>query len=81
MSEYKVNQAILALKQISSDTTIPKSIIQRVEHTIRLLQAKEEIPIKISKALTEIEEITFDNNIASMTRTQLFNISTILEII
>lgn len=81
MSEYKVNQAILALKQISSDTTIPKSIIQRVEHTIRLLQAKEEIPIKISKALTEIEEITFDNNIESITRTQLFNISTILEII
>ncbi len=81
MSEYKVNQAILALKQIISDTTIPKNIIQRVEHTIKLLQAKEEIPIKVSKALTEIEEITFDNNIESITRTQLFNISTILEII
>ncbi len=81
MGQEQVNQAIMVLKEITSDSTIPKSILLKVQNTIRFLESKEETPIKVSKALTEIEELTLDNNIEPITRTQLFNVSSILEII
>lgn len=81
MTEEKVNQVITALKEISLDNTIPKSILVKVQTTIKFLESNEDTSIKVSKALGEIEELTLNNNMESITRTQLFNIASILEII
>lgn len=74
-------KALNALKELQSDATLPKNIINKIDNTIRFLESDGEIPIIVSKAISEIEDLTENNNMESFTRTQLFNVVSILEII
>jgi len=74
-------KAISALKELQSDSTLPKNITSKIDNTIRFLESDGEVPIIVSKAISEIEDLTENNNMESFTRTQLFNVVSILEII
>lgn len=74
-------KAISALKELQSDATLPKNITSKIDNTIRFLESDGEVPIIVSKAISEIEDLTENNNMESFTRTQLFNVVSILEII
>jgi len=74
-------KAISALKELQSDATLPKNITSKIDNTIRFLESGGEVPIIVSKAISEIEDLTENNNMESFTRTQLFNVVSILEII
>jgi len=77
----KITDAIDVLQEMLEDNTVPKNVRARLEKTIIVLQQKEENKIKISRALHEIEEISSDTNMQADTRTQLFNVASMLEII
>ena len=77
----KITDAIDMLQEMLEDNTVPKNVRARLEKTIIVLQEKEEHKIKISRALHEIEEISSDTNMQADTRTQLFNVASMLEII
>ena len=74
-------KAISALKELQSDSTLPKNITSKIDNTIRFLESDGEVPIIVSKAISEIDDLTENNNMESFTRTQLFNVVSILEII
>jgi len=80
-STENLNKVIVALKDIESDSTVPKNVKAKITSIIKILEDKGEISIKVSKVLNEIEQISEDVNIPSFTRTQLFQISSMLEVV
>ena len=62
------------------DNPMPKNIRAKIDKTIELLQKDEEHKTKISKAMHELEDISNDTNMQSDTRTQIFNIISVLEV-
>lgn len=80
-TEDRLSNVINTLKELESDATSPKNIKARIVTVIKILEGKEEMSIKVSKALHELESLADDTNMPSFIRTQLFNISSMLEVV
>ena len=74
-----LQSVIDALKELGEDTSVPKNIKARIQEIIAILNQKEESSIKVNKSLHLLEEIAEDTNIKSYTRTQLWNVVSLLE--
>ena len=71
-----------ALEELLGDNTVPRNIKSRVDSVIKILQDEEQdMSIKINKALSELDDISDDSNIQAFTRTQIWNIVSMLEMI
>lgn len=81
MSESKIGQIVAALSELMEDSTVPKNVKARVEMTLKTFNENLEDAIKVSKALHQLEEITEDSNIQPYTRTQIWNVISMLEIV
>ena len=77
--QEQLNSILEVLKELSEDSTVPKNVKAKVLEVIDILKSSEELSLKISKALQELEEISDDNNLQSFTRTQIWNITSMLE--
>ena len=80
-SEDLLNQAITALEMLSGDPTLPRNFTAKLSETVKLLKQNSETKTKVSKALHTLEEISYDNNIDSMARSQIYNVVSMLEIV
>jgi len=78
--KQKLQNVIDLLNQMLEENAVPKNVRARIDKTIILLQKDEESQIKISKAMHELEDISNDTNMQSDTRTQIFNIISVLEV-
>ena len=79
MNEEELNQIIEALEELEKDMTIPRNVKQKIQKTIQILREKSEISIKVNKALNELDEMADDANMQPYTRTQLWNLVSMLE--
>ncbi|MFT4305211.1 MAG: UPF0147 family protein [Candidatus Woesearchaeota archaeon] len=71
-----------ALNEMINDATVPKNVKIKLNLTLKALSDNnEDISLRINKALNELDELTDDINIESFTRTQLWNIVSMLEMI
>lgn len=77
----KVNEVIEALDDMLNDSTIPKNVKNKIQSTMDALKEEIEISLRVNKALQELDELTDDINIEPYTRTQLWNIVSMLEMI
>jgi uncharacterized protein (UPF0147 family) len=77
----ELTMVIAALRELEQDNQIPKNVKSKITGTITVLQQDGEMPIKVSRALQELEQLTEDNNMQAYTRTQIFNIVSLLEVI
>ncbi|MBW3015221.1 UPF0147 family protein [Candidatus Woesearchaeota archaeon] len=72
--------AIIDLMQdLSEDPTVPRNIKNKILELIETLKEDVELSIKINKVLSELDEISDDSNLQAFTRTQLWNIVSMLE--
>lgn len=69
------------LKELTEDHTVPRNIKTKVQEIIEILSADEELSLKVSKALAELEDVSNDTNMQPFTRTQIWNIISSLEMI
>ncbi len=76
-----LNQVLFALQELEQDVTTPKNVKAKISTTIKVLNEKSELSIKVSKALNELESIAEDINVQPYTRTQIFNIVSLLEVV
>ncbi len=76
-----LQQVLVALQELNEDSTTPKNVKSKVENTIKMLNANAELSIKVSKALNELEEVADDSSVQAHTRTQIFNIVSLLELV
>jgi uncharacterized protein (UPF0147 family) len=74
-----VNKIIVELKEILGDASVPKNIKENIEKVIKTLSEEGDLSIKISKVLSELDEVSNDTNIQPYTRTQIWNIVSMLE--
>ena len=78
--EENVEKIIEHLKQLQKDSTIPRNVKSKFDEMTRLLSnKKEEYGLRINKALNVIEGISEDANLQPYTRTQIWNVASMLE--
>ena len=78
--EHKKTESISPmLNELKEDMTVPKNVRTKIEKVIEILNDNAEMPIKVSKALNELEEVADDVNLQSYTRTQIWNVISALE--
>lgn len=75
----RLQQIINALTELSGDNTVPRNVKNQLARAIAVLNSDEEHRIKVSKALEELDEVIDDPNMQPYTRTQLWNIVSLLE--
>ncbi len=79
MSEQQLGMIIEALNDLLTDSTVPKNVKIKVETIINTLKDKSDVSMKVNRVLNDLDEITGDINLQSYTRTQLYNIVSLLE--
>lgn len=73
-------QAILdSLTALFEDPVVPRNVKLKIEAVIKILNEDAETSIKVNKALHELDDIAGDSNMQVFTRTQLWNIVSMLE--
>ncbi|MBI5393283.1 UPF0147 family protein [Candidatus Woesearchaeota archaeon] len=80
MDERIIN-IIAALEELSNDHAVPKNVKIRIENSIKDLKQDDDPSISVNKALNELDQIADDTNMESFTRTQIWNIVSMLEMI
>jgi len=75
----KYKPVIEMMDRIINDRTVPRNIRQAVEDAKNSLFSKEPEELRISSAITTLDEITNDPNMPLYTRTQIWNIVSLLE--
>jgi len=79
MPENQLKEIIGLLSEMETDSTVPKNIKLKAQGIIKLLNGEEEVSIRVSRALSEMEDIADDVNLPPYTRTQVWNIVSLLE--
>ena len=77
MSEFK--KVVNSISELSDDLSTPRNLKERLKHISKLMNQDLEDSLKINKALDELDEIVNDNNLEPYTRTQIWNIVSMLE--
>ncbi|MBD3202753.1 hypothetical protein GF327_00530 [Candidatus Woesearchaeota archaeon] len=79
MKNNQIKQVTEALVDLKQDSTVPKNIKVKIEKVINILNEESGLFLRINKALNELDDISSDNNIQSYTRTQIWNVVSLLE--
>ena len=78
--ENKLGEIITALELIEKDQAIPKNVREGVKNSMQVLREDNiKTAVKINRSLQELEELSDNPNIPVYTRTQLWNIVSLLE--
>ncbi|MFW6230624.1 MAG: UPF0147 family protein [Nanoarchaeota archaeon] len=80
MPEDEMEDILEALEDMKSDSTVPKNVKLKIDEIIKTLKRNDlEISIKVDKAQQDLDDISSDSNLQPFTRTQLWNIVSLLE--
>ena len=74
-----IQQVIKELKELQTDPTVPKNVKNTVTEIINILNDEKDVSVSVHKALNELESISDDTNIEPYTRTQLWDVASLLE--
>lgn len=75
----QVEDIIKLLSELKGDLSVPKNIRSKIEQTVCILEGNLEVSIKKNKVLNELDEVADDSNLQSYTRTQIWNVVSLLE--
>lgn len=77
--EKEIKGVVEILTELREDSGVPRNVQERLESTVGILKEKTELKIRVNKALHELDEIADDPNLQQYTRTQIWNIVSVLE--
>lgn len=76
----RFNPVVEALSELQEDTGVPRNLKCRIDEMIvEMKNPNGDSSIIINKMLGELDDLSNDINLQPFVRTQLFNISSILE--
>lgn len=75
----EMEQVMTLLDKIINDRTVPKNIRKAAEDSKNVLNSKDAPEVKISTAISILDEIINDPNMPMYTRTQIWNVVSLLE--
>jgi uncharacterized protein (UPF0147 family) len=68
------------IQQVANDRSVPRNIRIKCEDSIKILQnGKEDLAVRINTVISCMDDISNDPNIPTYTRTQIWNIVSLLE--
>ena len=70
---------LASLSEICNDITVPRNVRTHIQSLILTLKQDTELSIKVNKALNGLDEISTDANLQPYTRTQIWNVMSLLE--
>jgi len=80
MSDEKIRDVIDVLSSIEKDFSVPKNVRVRIKNAYSVLEADgKSMAVRIDQSLQELDDISDDPNIPSYTRTQIWNVVSMLE--
>ncbi|MBT3582470.1 hypothetical protein HN924_03465 [Candidatus Woesearchaeota archaeon] len=75
-----INEVVEVVKELCTEKSIPKNVRSVLEEIQELLlDNHKELAVKVNSASQMIENISLDPNISSFARTQIWELSSILE--
>ena len=74
-----MQEIIDAVREVQGDSSVPKAVKTKLEEIIAILEAPGDSRLKVNKVLCELEELSYNTSLPSFIRTQLWNISSMLE--
>ena len=78
--KQEIGDVIETLTKLQEDAAVPKNVKIKIQKIITSLKKKNtELSMKINKALHELDEIADDANMQPYTRTQIWNVVSMLE--
>lgn len=77
--EQEIGGIIETLKELSEDMEIPKNVKTRIDETLDVMGDDIDISLRIHKVLQTLEEVVEDKNLQPFSRTQIYNIISLLE--
>ena len=77
--EEKLKSIIELLSELENDSTVPRNVKAKISNASKALSDSIEVSVRVHKALNELDEIADDSNVQPYTRTQIWNIVSILE--
>ena len=80
MAAEQYTNILEAIDELLEDATLPKGMKVRLEIVSHVLQEQDtEHQLKMNKALAELDEVANDANLDPYLRTQVWNLSSMLE--
>ena len=77
---YRIKETVNMLLQIEKDISVPKNIREKIKTAILALQeSNKNTKVMVNKSLQELDDISDDPNVPIYTRTQIWNVVSILE--
>jgi uncharacterized protein (UPF0147 family) len=77
--KQQCEEVIRALTNLKEDDGVPKNVRSKIELIIVDLSDETELSTKVSKSLHHLDEVSEDLNLPGFIRTQIWNISSMLE--
>ena len=79
-STMEFNQVITALADLKEDMGVPRNVKSKINAMIAdLSDGRQDNSMLINKLLNELDEMSGDINLQPFVRTQMYNISSMLE--
>ena len=78
-SPEKIKEIIDTLSELQEDPTLPKNTNSKLQEVIDILNSDSESSMKVNKAFNILEGIADNTNLQSYIRTQIWNITSMLE--
>lgn len=75
----EISAVIDLLEELSNDHSIPRNARNVLSEIKQDLQSEGEVSVKIDSALQKVEDLALDPNLSSFARTQLWNLTSLLE--
>ena len=79
MTNDELMGIISAIQELGEDNCVPRNVKNKLDETRKVLEENEELPVRVNKALNVLDEIADDTNLQPYTRTQLWNVVSMLE--
>jgi uncharacterized protein (UPF0147 family) len=81
MDQQKLNNIIEFLTELSEDTSTSKNVKSGITEIVTILKSNTEKLIKVNKIHDILDELQDDSNIESFTRTQLWNVMSMIDLL
>lgn len=79
MMDSRFENIIEFLNELSEDSTVPKNVKSKLRDVVGILNGDIDKSLKVDKVMHIFDELNDDSNIDSFTRTQLWNVVSMLE--
>ena len=77
--DVKVEEIIEILNEMEEDATVPRNVKEKIKVVMNVLKEEIDLKIRVNKILHELDDIADDPNLQPYTRTQIWNVVSMLE--